>query len=264
MLENRIKRILRTGGTALATHGGCFREPDVVELIGQAGYDGVFIDIEHTGFDLRDVQGMILAAERHAITPIVRTPGFDPAFLLRLLDMGAQAVYVPHVRDAAEARRVVDAVRYTPLGDRGMAGFSRAAGYGQVPLAEHLAQSNREVLLTVMIEDASAVEDIEAIVATDGVDLIAPAPSDLSAALSVPGKPDHPTLVAAMERIIGAVRKAGKAGLALPLGHPLYPRSLAECRTLGAGLVLCGAAPQIRLLRAFSQEVAELRRELAG
>jgi 4-hydroxy-2-oxoheptanedioate aldolase len=262
MLQNRIKKIIREGGVALAAHGGCFREPEVVELIGQAGYDGVFIDMEHTGFDLRDIQMMVLAAERHGITPMVRTPGFDPAFILRLLDIGVQGIYVPHVQNAKAAREAAAAVRYTPLGDRGLVGFCRAAAYGQIPLQEHIEQSNREVLLTVMVEDVEALNDIEAIAATDGIDLIAPAPNDLGASLGVPGQTDHPKLVAAMERMIAAIRKAGKARLTLPLAHPLYPRTSAECKALGAGLVLCGAPPQVRLLRSYAQEVVEVRRAL--
>jgi 4-hydroxy-2-oxoheptanedioate aldolase len=259
MLENRIKRIIRDGGVAIAAHGGCFRDPEVIELIGQAGYDGVFIDMEHTGFDLRDIQVMVLAAERHGITPIVRTAGFDEAMILRLLDIGVQGVYVPHVQNLETARRVVAAARYTPLGDRGVLGFCRAAAYGQIPLKEHMAQSNREVMLTLMIEDKEALNEIESIAALDGVDFIAPAPNDLGASLGIPGQADHPKLVGAMARIIEAVRKAGKARLTLPVAHPLYPRTAAECKDLGASLVLCGAPPQVRLLRSYTQEVAEVR-----
>jgi 4-hydroxy-2-oxoheptanedioate aldolase len=262
MLQNRIKKIIREGGVALAAHGGCFREPEVVELIGQAGFDGVFIDMEHTGFDLRDIQMMVLAAERFGITPIVRTSGFDPAFILRLLDIGVQGIYVPHVQNLETARQAVAATRYTPLGDRGVVGFCRAAAYGQIPLKEHMEQSNREVMLTLMIEDKEALDEIDAIAALEGVDLIAPAPNDLGASLGVPGQTDHPKLVAAMTRIIEAVRKAGKARLTLPLAHPLYPRTAVECKELGAGLVLCGAPPQVRLLRSYSQEAGEVRNAL--
>jgi len=262
MLQNRIKKIIREGGVAIAAHGGCFREPEVVELIGQAGYDGIFIDMEHTGFDLRDIQMMVLAAERFGITPMVRTPGFDPAFILRLLDIGVQGIYVPHVSNAKVAREAVSAVRYTPLGDRGLVGFCRAASYGQLPLPDHIEQSNREVLLTVMVEDVEAVNNIEAIAGTDGVDLIAPAPNDLGASLGVPGQPDHPKLVAAMDTMMVAIRKAGKARLTLPLANPLFPRTAAQCKELGARLILCGTPPQVRLLRSYSQEVAEVRRVL--
>src|SRR5271169_4576914 len=129
----------------------------------------VVIDMEHTSFDLHDVQAMVMAAERVGITPIVRTPGFDPAFILRLLDMGVQGVQVPHVGSAEMARAAVQAVRYPPQGERGMAAGSRAAEYGRIPLVEHMAQSNREILLACMIEDMAAVERIEEIAAVEGV-----------------------------------------------------------------------------------------------
>src|SRR4029079_10036307 len=88
--ENRAKKIVREGGMALGTYVGGIADPQIVELIGHAGFDAAFIDLEHTSFDLRDVQLMVMAAERMGIAPIVRTPGFDPAFILRLLDMGVQ------------------------------------------------------------------------------------------------------------------------------------------------------------------------------
>ena len=90
MQTNRVKKIIREGGLALGTYVGGIADPQIVEIIGHAGFDAAFIDMEHTSFDLRDVQLMVMAAERVGISPIVRPPGFDPAFLLRLLDMGVQ------------------------------------------------------------------------------------------------------------------------------------------------------------------------------
>jgi len=105
MKENRVKRILTEGGLAIGTHVGGIADPQIVEIIGLAGFDAAFIDMEHTSFDLRDIQLMVMAAERVGITPIVRTPGFDPAFILRLLDMGVQGVQVPHVSTAETAAK---------------------------------------------------------------------------------------------------------------------------------------------------------------
>lgn len=262
MLRNRVKGILRDGGMAIGTYCGCFQGAAMVEIIGHAGFDAVFIDMEHTAFDLSDVQTKVLAAERVGITPIVRPPGFDPAFLLRLLDMGAQGIQIPHVSSVEAAREAVQAVRYAPLGDRGMIGYSRAADYGKIPLKEHMEQSNREVLLAVMIEDLQAVEEIEGIAATEGVDLIAIGPSDLSQALGVAGHPDHPKLVATIERIAEAVRKSGNARLSLPLNHSAFPRNAAQLRELGVGYTNCGPAPEVRLLRSLTQQAAEARREI--
>ena len=136
--------------------------------------------MEHTSFDLPTVQLMVMAAERVGITSLVRTPGFDPAFILRLLDMGVQGIQVPHVSDPQTAREAVKAVRYPPEGDRGMAAGSRAADFGKIPLLDHMAKSNREILLACMIEDMEAVERIDEIAAVAGVDLLAVGPSDLS------------------------------------------------------------------------------------
>ena len=107
MQANRVKKILKEGGLALGTYTGGIADPQIVEIIGHAGFDAAFIDMEHTSFDLRDVQLMVMAAERVGITPIVRTPGFDPAFILRLLDMGVQGIQIPHIGDARAAREAV-------------------------------------------------------------------------------------------------------------------------------------------------------------
>jgi 4-hydroxy-2-oxoheptanedioate aldolase len=211
MKENRVKRILSEGGLALGTHVGGIADPQIVEIIGLAGFDAAFIDMEHTSYDLHDVQLAVMAAERAGITPIVRTPGFDPAFILRLLDMGVQGIQVPHVSNAETAREAVKAVRYPPLGERGMAAGSRAADYGRIPLVEHMAQSNREISLACMIEDMEAVERIDEIAAVEGVDLLAVGPSDLSRSLGVSGQPDHPRLVAAIDRVREAVKKGAGA-----------------------------------------------------
>ena len=90
MQTNRVKKIIREGGLALGAYVGGIADPQIVEIIGHAGFDAAFIDMEHTSFDLRDVQLMVMAAERVGISPIVRPPGFDPAFLLRLLDMACK------------------------------------------------------------------------------------------------------------------------------------------------------------------------------
>ncbi len=263
MRENRVKRILREGGLALGTHTGGIADPQIVEIIGLAGFDAAFIDLEHTSFDLHDVQRMVVMAERVGITPIVRTPGFDPAFILRLLDMGVQGIQVPHVGDAATARAAVRAVRYMPDGERGMAAQSRAAEYGHIPLAQHMAQSNREILLACMIEDMAAVERIDEIAAVPGVDLLAVGPSDLSRSLGVAGEPDHPRLVAAIDRVRAAAQKSAGARLALPLHHPAFPRNAAQLKALGAGYANCAPAPEARLLHSMRAQLDEARRLLA-
>jgi len=249
------------GGLALGTHVGGIPDPQIVEIIGLAGFDAAFIDMEHTSLDLHDVQACVMAAERVGITPIVRTPGFDPAFILRLLDMGVQGIQVPHVSDAETAAG--QAVRYPPDGERGMAAGSRAADYGRTPLLEHMARSNREIILACMIEDMAAVERIDEIAAVPGVDLLAVGPSDLSRSLGVSGHPDHPRLVAAIDRVRAAVRNGSGVRLALPLNHAVFPRNAAQLKELGAGYANCAPTPEARLLRSM-QEQAAAQRKLLG
>jgi 4-hydroxy-2-oxoheptanedioate aldolase len=259
MQTNRVKKILREGGLALGTYTGGIADPQIVEIIGHAGFDAAFIDMEHTSFDLRDIQLMVMAAERVGITPIVRTPGFDPAFILRLLDMGVQGIQVPHISDARAAREAVKAVRYAPVGDRGMAGASRASDYGKIPIAEHMAQSNREITLAVMVEDLPALQEIDAIASVEGIDIVAVGPSDMSRALGVGGTSNHPKLVETVHRVADAVRKGGVARLALPMNHPTLPRNAAELRELGVGYCNCAPSPEVRMLKSMQAQVAEAR-----
>lgn len=259
VIENRVKRVMREGGMALGAYTGSFAGPTVVEIIGLAGFDAAFIDMEHDPFDLNDVLVKVIAAERMGITPIVRPPGFDPDLLLRLLDMGVQGFQVPGVGGARAAHEVVQAVRYAPIGQRGMMGYSRAAEYGRIPLLQHVEESNRELLLTIMIEGEQGLDEVGEIARTEGVDLVGVGPADFAQALGVSGQANHPTLVAAIDRVIEAVKGSGNARLALPVGHSLYPRTPAQLRELGVGYTNLGPAPQIRLLRSFTQQVAEVR-----
>jgi 4-hydroxy-2-oxoheptanedioate aldolase len=263
MQKNRVKKVLREGGLALGTYTGGIADPQIVEIIGHAGYDAAFIDMEHTSFDLRDVQLMVMAAERVGITPIVRTPGFDPAFVLRLLDMGVQGIQLPHISSARAAHEAVKAVRYAPLGDRGMAGASRASDYGKISLKDHMEQSNREITLAVMIEDLPAVQEIDAIASIEGIDIVAVGPSDMSRALGVSGTPDHPKLVDVVQRVAEAVRKGGVARLALPMNHAALPRNAKQLKELGVGYCNCAPSPEVRMLKSMQTQVAEARALLA-
>lgn len=259
MQHSRVRRILDEGGLALGAHVGGLADPQVVEIIGLAGFDAAFIDLEHSSFDLRDVHAMVVAAERAGVTPIVRPPGLNPGFVLRLLDMGVQGLLLPHVESADVARAAVQAVRYPPDGDRGMAPASRAARFGDTPLLEHIASSNREIVLGCLIEDTAAVERIEEIVAVDGVDLIGIGPSDLSRSLGVSGRPDHPDLVAAIDRVRAAVRASDRVRLAIPLDHAAFPRSAAELTELGVSYANCAPTPEARLLRSWRDQLGRAR-----
>jgi 4-hydroxy-2-oxoheptanedioate aldolase len=140
-----------------------------------------------------------------------------------------------------------------------MAGASRASDFGKVPLREHMERSNREITLAVMIEDLPAVADIDAIASTEGIDIVAVGPSDMSRALGVSGTPDHPRLVEVVHRVADAVRKGGVARLALPMNHAALPRSAAQLREMGVGYANCAPSPEVRMLKSMQAQVAEAR-----
>ena len=262
MNENRVKRILREGGLALGTHVGGIPDPQIVEIIGLAGFDAAFIDMEHTSFDLHDVQAMVMAAERVGITPIVRTPGFDPAFVLRLLDMGVQGIQVPHVHNAETARAAVKAVRYPPQGERGMAAGSRAAEFGHIPLARaHGAVEPRD---PARLHDRGHGSRRAHRRDRRGRGRRPPGGGSFgSVAFDRGQRPARPSATGGGDRpgARGGEKSAG-AGLALPLNHAAFPRNAAQLKALGVGYTNCAPTPEARLLKSLREQADEARRLL--
>ena len=260
MRENRVKAKMKQGQLALGTYVG-IADPAVVEVIGLAGFDAAFIDMEHTSFDLPVVEAMIRACDLAGITSIVRVPDNNPKTILRILDAGAQGIQVPHIADGNDAMAAVKAVRYAPLGERGMAGSTRAARYGAVPLKEHMATSNAEILLLLMVEDKQALDQLADIAAVPGVDLIAIGPGDLSAALGVTD-PGDPLLKRTIEDIAATLRKVGKARMAFPLGLTAYPRTAPQLRAMGVAYTNCYPGDLGRLLQSYTEQVKQVQAEL--
>ena len=259
MRQNRVKRVMAEGKLAIVSHVG-FADPAVVEIISMAGFDGAFIDMEHTGFDLQLVGEMIRVADLTGVTSIVRVPENNPKVILRVLDMGAQGIQVPHVEGVEGARRAVEAVRYPPLGQRGAAGSTRAAGYGSVPWQEHVQTSNQEVLLIVMTEDLKGIGDIEAIAALDGVDLISLGPTDLSAALGITD-PADPRLRQTVEDLVAKVNKVGKARAYVPVYHPALYMSPADLAQIGVLYTSVAPPPPTIVLNALRESARRVREE---
>ena len=148
MRQNRVKDVMGRGQLAIGGYVS-LADPQVVEIIGLAGFDAAFIDMEHTGFELGLVGEMIRAADLVGVTSIVRVPDNDAKLILRILDMGAEGIIIPHVDGVEGAKQAVAAVRYAPLGDRGGAAGTRAARYGTVPWRDHVRESNAQFILSV-------------------------------------------------------------------------------------------------------------------
>lgn len=260
MRENRVKAKMRQGKLALGTYVG-IADPAVAEVIGLAGFDAAFIDMEHTSFDLGVIEAMIRACDVSGITSLVRVPDNNAKTILRVLDAGVQGIQVPHIADVKDAAAAVQAVRYAPMGVRGMAGSTRAARYGAVPLSQHMATSNAEVLLSLMVEDTHALSQLAEIASIPGVDLIAIGPHDLSAALGVTD-PRDPLLKSTIEGIAATLRKVGKAKMAFPLGIAAYPLTASQLREMGVAYTNCYPGDLGRLLQSYREQVKQVQAEL--
>jgi 4-hydroxy-2-oxoheptanedioate aldolase len=261
MLKNRVKEKIRQGKLAIGTYVN-LADPAVVEIIGLAGFDAAFIDMEHSAFDLKLVQEMIRTCDLVGITSLVRVPDNNPKTILRILDMGAQGIQVPHIAGKEDALEMVRAVRYAPLGERGMGGPTRAARYGAIPSKEHLETSNSEIVLAVMVEDREAIRQLEEIASVEGIDLIAIGPTDLAQALGIP-ESQYPRLMETIEEVSRTIKKVGKAKMAFPLNLPAFPLDVAELQRLGVAYANCGPADVGRLLSSYQQQVDEIQSQIS-
>lgn len=179
------------------------------EILGAAGFDWLIIDHEHAPFELADILCYLQALAPYAVAPIVRPVDHNPALLKKLLDIGVQTFVVPMVDDAAQAAALVSALRYPPQGNRGLgASLARAARWGQVD--DYLHTANAQICLIVQAESVAAINNLDDILAVDGVDGVFIGPSDLSASMGYVGKPEHPDVVETISAALQAISAAGK------------------------------------------------------
>lgn len=189
----------------------------IAEILAASGYDWVVIETEHTAIDVSEVLPLIVAIERHGCVPLVRLAWNDPIQAKAVLDSGAAGVLVPMVNSAEDARAAVQAVKYPPVGKRGV-GLARAQGYGAT-FDEYVRRSNEDSLLIVQIEHIDAVRNIDEIVAVEGIDGTFIGPYDLSSSMLIPGQLTHPDVVEAKRRVLDATLKAGLTA-GIHLVHP--------------------------------------------
>jgi 4-hydroxy-2-oxoheptanedioate aldolase len=211
-LKNRFRAALGTGRTQYGVWLG-IPERSVAEIMAGAGFDWLLIDHEHGTFELSDVMSHLQVLAAYDVAPIVRPVDADPALLKKLCDIGAQSFIVPMIDTAEQAAEVVSAVKYPPQGRRGLGtSLARAARWNTVP--GYLQKANDEMLIVVQAETVTALDNLESIAATPGVDGVFIGPSDLSASMGHTGNVAHPDVVEAVGDALRRIRDAGKyAGL---------------------------------------------------
>jgi 4-hydroxy-2-oxoheptanedioate aldolase len=180
------------------------------EMVGIAGFDWVLIDLEHGAGTEADVLHQLQALKSTEATAIVRVESGRGERIARMLDMGAAGVMVPKVNTGAEAREVIDGLRYPPGGSRGVAKMVRAAGYGKWA-NDYIPNADDNIVGVLQIETKYALENLDEIAAIDGVDVLFIGPSDLSMSLGIFGEFSNPIFKDAVRSIVAAAQKAGKA-----------------------------------------------------
>lgn len=199
LLERRV-----TIGTWLQINN-----PTAAEVLANAGYEWIAIDIEHTDIDIVSLTALLRGMYGRGAAPIARVATNDVMDIRRALDMGAAGVLVPFVSTPDQAGRAVAAAKYPPQGVRGFS-FCRANNWGVDFVAEARSANDRTSVI-VMVESVEGVENVEEIVAVDGIDAIFIGPYDLSGSYGMPGQTQAPIVQAACRRVVQACERAGKA-----------------------------------------------------
>jgi 2-keto-3-deoxy-L-rhamnonate aldolase RhmA len=185
---------------------------NVLDIVGNLGFDYVFVEGEHGSFSMQDIEEICIVADAMDLTVHARVPNIQPSTILQFLDRGVQGITGPHIRTAEDARQLAQACRYTPLGVRSFF-MNRVAGYirpDDVP--GYIATVNEEIWVTALLEDREAVEEnLDGILSVPGIDAVSIGYFDLSQSLGHPGDLKHPEVDAVVEKAWSKIAAAGKA-----------------------------------------------------
>lgn len=209
MLPNRLKTKLSNDEPVYGLLTPIY-DPAIVELAGHLGFDCYFLDCEHGAGGPIQAEHVVRACETVGMTPLARIRSTDPKLILQFLDAGIMGVMMPGVMDADDVKRLVDAVKYPPLGRRGIAPV-RANDYllGSMPQAEYVPFANEQTIVLPQIETMEAVKNLDSLLKVEGVDGYFVGPRDLSMSMGFPDGPGHPEVKALITEIFDRVRGAG-------------------------------------------------------
>ena len=207
-MENKIKSLLKQGKQ---TAGAWLQmtSPFSAEIMARAGFDWLIVDMEHAPGDFLNLASQLQAMGETGCVPFVRAPWNDPVAIKRILDTGVMGVLIPYVNTAEEAKNAVAACKYPPEGIRGLAGSTRAAYFGQNSM-DYLKDANDEILVIIAVETGEAIDNLDEILAVEGLDGIFIGPMDLATSMGYFGDPSHPEVQQAIATVEKKTLKADK------------------------------------------------------
>ena len=183
-------------------------DPTTIELAAMAGFDMIRIDLEHSLFSQSELRELIRTSTALNLPVFVRVPSLS--YVTALLDMGASGIIAPNIDSREAALEAIREVKYAPQGLRGMAGSQRNTKYGMIPLPKYAASANEDVLLCIQIESKKGIENIDEILALDGIDMVSSGRHDISQSYGLPGQNTHPLVLAAEETVLSKAIATGR------------------------------------------------------
>jgi 2-keto-3-deoxy-L-rhamnonate aldolase RhmA len=255
IFENHTLNKLMAGQVVLGMGVRQSRTADLPVIAQEAGFDWLFIDMEHSTIGVQGATDLSLAALGLEVTALVRVPGHQHFHATRVLDGGAMGVVVPDVATVEQAEAVARNCKFPPVGRRSVPGTLPQVGFAKMPVGEITALINRNTLVVVMVESEEGIENAEAIAAVQGVDAVLIGTNDLAARLGIPGQFDHPRIEAAYACVIAAAKAHGK----FPGMGGVYEEDLLG-KYIGMGMRLILAGSDLAfMLSAGRQRTAALR-----
>jgi 4-hydroxy-2-oxoheptanedioate aldolase len=236
VIRNAVKERLARSEVASSMTVRLTRGIEIASLARTAGFDSLYVDLEHSSLSLETTSQICVAALEAGIAPFVRIPHLELA--QRVLDRGALGIIVPDVRSAAQARDAVRAAKYPPLGERGFASALPHFQFRSMPANEQYAALNAATMVIVQFESAECIERADEIFAVEGVDMVLFGTNDMTADMGISGEYEHPRVRDAYARAIAAAKKHGKHVGVGGLGS--RPKLAAEFVKMGARYVSTG------------------------
>lgn len=203
MRENRIKRQLQAGQTAVAVSG--HHNADMVDFLGQFGFDGVWLEGEHGPVDWDAIGDLSRACDLWGMASVTRVNNNDPGTIMRALDRGTMGIVVPHVNTREAAEQAMKSAKFDPIGYRGMFGGRQSFG---VP--DYVQRANDQTLVVVLIEEIEAVNNLADILTVDHIDVFFVAPADLAQTMGHIGNHGHPDVQAVIDKALAQIVAAGR------------------------------------------------------
>lgn len=243
---NRLHEKIKKHEVAFGTHIS-LNDSTITELIGNVGFDYLWIDMEHTAINLDTLQLHLIAARAAGVSAIVRIPWNDFIYAKPVLEMGPQGIVFPHINTYNEAIKVVQACSYPPKGIRGF-GPRRAIQYGKISIEEYLSKIDDELLKIIQIEDIEAVKNLDHILTIEDIDVFILGPCDLASSLGKIGQWQDPKVLNTIKTVFKKIKEAGKT-VGVSYGAASYEEILGWNK-LGADMISIAADTDLLFLGA--------------